>query len=391
MPKRISRAYLTAACCSGYFVMGLIMSLIGAALDVFGHQLSSTPTAVGSAFFFATGSATFVLPFFLGPLIDRFGQKPVMAGGSILCGVAMLFLSQVESLLPASIIMFFIGSGSAGMNVSANTLINHLYPEESGRALNLVNIFFGVGAFSLPLLAGWLFLHMGLYELLLVVSCLSFIPAIMIVIGVLPPGVRVSKFSLREAGQALSDRLVFFFALLIFFYVGLEASLGIWSRLAMVEKWKVTNPQDQLILAGYWASLMIGRFLAGTVFRNLPSHRLVLLCTAGSCLGLAGFLLAPNMEAASAAIWFSGLCFAPIFPSTLGSVGSCFKSYFGTIFSLIIASGAVGSVILSTTVGNLGSSGSLAEGFKLIFAVGLVMLATQIAITLKIRKRLENI
>ena len=48
-------------------------------------------------------------------------------------------------------------------------------------------------------------------------------------------------------------------------------------------------------------------------------------------------------------------------------------------------------MILSTTVGNLGSNGSLAEGFKLIFTVGLVMLATQIAITLKIKKRLENI
>ncbi|HUU29188.1 MAG TPA: MFS transporter [archaeon] len=382
------RAFLTVACCSGYFVMGLVISLIGVGLNAFGEQLSVSPTEIGSGFFLAIGSATFIMLFAAGPLIDRFGQKCVLVAGSIFCGVSVLLLSRISSFASACWIMFLLGSGTAGLNAGANTLINHLYPQNPGRALNLVNIFFGLGAVSVPLLASWLFLSFGLIHLLILTAGFCFLPAILFASSGFPSETQMARFSLKEAALALSDPLVPLFALVLFFYVGLEASLGIWSRLAVVDKWKVHAPFDQIILAGFWASLVIGRLAAGTIFKYFPSHKLVLYCAVGSCIGLTGYLLGPSVEMASAALWFSGLCFAPIFPSTLGSVGTCFKRYTGTIFSLVIAMGVLGSVALSTAVGKLGGSSSLSNAFRLILAVAFLMLITQIMISRKVRKRL---
>ena len=114
----------------------------------------------------------------------------------------------------------------------------------------------------------------------------------------------------------------------------------------------------------------------------------MLYCAVGSCIGLAGFILGPSKEIASAALWFSGLCFGPVFPSTLASVGICYKKYVGTIFSIIIATGVLGAVVLTPAVGKIG--GSLSNGLRLILIAGFLMLAAQIIVDIRVRKRLSK-
>jgi FHS family glucose/mannose:H+ symporter-like MFS transporter len=381
-----SRSYLSAASCSGYFLIGLVASLTGVGLNSFAEQLSISPTQVGSYFFFFIGSSTFILLFAAGMLIDRFGQKPVLVASSLICAVAFLLVSQVHSLAEACFCMFLLGTGSAGMNGGLNTLINHLYPANRGQALNLANMFFGLGALSLPFIASLLLTSFGLVSLLVLASLFCFLPAILFATGRFPPDVAVEKFALKEAASALSYPLVGLFALILFFYVGLEASIGTWSRLAVVEKWQITNPLDQLILAGYWSSLVLGRLFAGTVFKNISDHKLVLLCAGGACAGIIVFILAPSLYLGACALWFTGLCFAPIFPSTLATAGNIYKNYTGTIFSLFIACGVLGGVALTTGVGQIAGISTLSKAFALILASALLLLAVQFLASRRITK-----
>ena len=377
MRKTLSPAYLTAACCSGYYVMGLVISLIGAGLEAFAEQLSTRPTAVGSGFFFFAGTASFFMLFVVGPLIDRFGQKPVLIAGSLFLSAAMFLLIQARTLSAACALMFLVGTGSAGLNGGVNTLINHLHSNNRSRAFNLSNIFFGLGAVTLPCLAGGLLKSGGLFHLLIIASALSLIPALLFSLGSFPAGAAVNDFRLGEAVRALSNPLVALFALVIFFYVGLEASLGIWSRTAMIDSWRVSAPLDQFILAGYWGALITGRLLAGTTFKDIPSHTLVLSCSIGSAIGLGAFIFAPSVYLAAGALWFSGLCFAPIFPSTMGSAGENLSGYTGTTFSLLIAVGVLGAVVLSTSVGKIAASSSLTGAFRIILATSIMLLVSQ--------------
>ena len=386
MSNDFSRSYLSAASCSGYFLIGLVASLTGVGLNSFAQQLSISPTQVGSYFFFFIGFSTFIMLFATGLLIDRFGQKPVLVAGSLICGAAFLLVSQAQSLAAACFCMFLLGMGCAGLNVGLNTLINHLYPNNRAQALNLANMFFGLGALSLPFMASWLLMSFGLVSLLVLAALFCFLPAILFATGRFPPDTAVEKFRLKDAASALSYPLVPLFALIFFFYVGLEISLGTWSRLAVVNKWQIGNPLDQLILAGYWSSLVLGRLFAGTVFKDIPGHKLVLLCAAGACAGITLFILAPSMYLGAFALWFTGLCFAPIFPSTLGTAGNIFKIYTGTIFSLVIACGVLGGVVLSTSVGQIAGITSLSTAFALILASALLLLAMQFLASRRIAK-----
>lgn len=386
MSSDFSRPYLSAASFSGYFLIGLLASLTGVGLNSFAEQLSITPTQVGSYFFFCIGSSTFIFLFATGPLIDRFGQKPVLIASSLFCAAAFLLVSQARSLAAACFCMFLLGTGSAGMNGGLNTLINHLYPANRSQALNLANMFFGLGALFLPFMASLLLSSSGLVSILVLSALFSLLSAVLFAFGSFPTDVAVDKFNLKEAASALSCPLVGLFALILFFYVGLEASIGTWSRLAVVSKWQLGNPLDQLILAGYWSSLVLGRLFAGTVFKNIPGHKLVLLCAAGACAGITVFILAPSIYLGSCALWFTGLCFAPIFPSTLGTAGNLYKTYTGTIFSLVIACGVLGGVFLTTGVGLVAGISSLPAAFTLILASALLLLALQFLAARRITK-----
>ncbi len=386
MSNDFSRPYLSAASCSGYFLIGLVVSLTGVGLNSFAQQLSISPTQVGSYFFFFFGFSTFFMLLATGVLIDRFGQKPVLVAGSLICGVAFLLVSQAQSLTAAFFCMFLLGTGSAFMTGGLNTLINHLYPANPAQALNLANMFFGLGALSLPFMAFLLLASFGIGSLLVLASLFCFLPAILFATGRFPPNAAVEKFRLKDAAKAFSYPLVPLFALILFFYVGLEASIGTWSRLAVVNKWQIGSPLDQLILTGYWSSLVLGRLFAGTVFKNIPGHKLVLLCAAGACAGITLFIFAPSMYLGACALWFTGLCFAPIFPSTLGIAGNIFKIYTGTIFSLVIACGVLGGVVLTTGVGQLAGISSLSTAFVLILAAALLLLAMQFLASRRITK-----
>ena len=126
--KPFSRAGLTAACCTGYFVLGVVSSLLGVSLERFAEQISVRVSEVGGTFFFFIGIASFCVLFATGPLIDRYGKKPVLVAGGLLAGVAVLLAGIVASIGQACAVMFMLGCAMGCFNAGLNTLLSDLYP-----------------------------------------------------------------------------------------------------------------------------------------------------------------------------------------------------------------------------------------------------------------------
>jgi FHS family glucose/mannose:H+ symporter-like MFS transporter len=368
--------------------MGLVFSLIGVGLESFAAQVGGSAAEVGSLFFLFLGGGTFVMLFAVGPAIDRFGQRPVLVVGASLCAVGSRLLVSSHSLAGACALMFVMGAGSAGLNGGVNTLINHLYSGNSERMLNLGNLFFGLGAVTMPLAGGWLIAGAGMGALLKLAAAGCLLPVVMFSVARFPRGVKVEEFRLADAGKAAGDKLVVLFCMVIFLYVGMEATMGIWSRPAVVARWGLKPPLDQWLLAGYWGALMVGRLLAATLFHEMPGRKLVLRCALGALVGLSVFSLAGSLYIAAFALWFSGLCFGPVFPSTLGSAGRVFHRYTGTVFSLIIASSVLGGVSIAAVVGVVAGTGSLKTGLLFVAGCAAMMLFIQMKISRTVESRL---
>jgi MFS transporter, FHS family, L-fucose permease len=151
--SNMSKRSAAAVACSLFFAYGLIISGIGPALPELADRNASSLADLGGIFtalFFGALVAQLVT----GPITDRIGQRPVMLVGSLVLALGTFGATWSHLLLLTFSSMVFAGLGAGTLVVTNNLLAAQLFPERNTSMLNLVNMFFGIGAVLGPMLAG---------------------------------------------------------------------------------------------------------------------------------------------------------------------------------------------------------------------------------------------
>jgi len=103
--------------------------------------------------------AAFQIP--AGLIAERFGERNLLALGTLIAGLAFLALGYASGFWAILIALFFAGVGSAVQHPLSSTIISHAYPGDGRRgALGTYNFFGDVGKFAFG----------GIVSLLLVVG-----------------------------------------------------------------------------------------------------------------------------------------------------------------------------------------------------------------------------
>ena len=106
---------------------------------------------------------------FHGALSDSFGRRPV-----VLWGIAVFTLASAGCALSQTIgqLVFFRAlqglSTGAGIVVSRAVIRDMFPPAQAQKVMSQVTIYFGVAPAIAPIIGGWLFVHAGLAQHLLV-------------------------------------------------------------------------------------------------------------------------------------------------------------------------------------------------------------------------------
>ena len=136
------------------FLFGVVLALLG---TLFGLPEMRARLHVDLAqqgdVFLVLYLGVFVSTVLVGPVIDSFGNKVVLATSGLLVTAAMMLFSAAASFAAALAAGFLLGFGGGGLNTAANALVADLYPAERGAMLNVVGMFFGFGALVVPLCA----------------------------------------------------------------------------------------------------------------------------------------------------------------------------------------------------------------------------------------------
>jgi MFS family permease len=91
--------------------------------------------------------AAFQIP--AGLIAERFGERNLLALGTLIAGLAFLALGYAPGFWAILIALFFAGVGSAVQHPLASTIISHAYPGDGRRgALGTYNFFGDVGKFA---------------------------------------------------------------------------------------------------------------------------------------------------------------------------------------------------------------------------------------------------
>lgn len=307
----------------------------------------------------------------VGPLIDRFGNKLVLAVSSFLVSAAFLCFAMADSFILAAFTAMLLGFGGGGLNTSTNAAVSELYGDARGAMLNILGIFFGGGAVVVPLMAARMSPR----------AATLFAAAFAALMGLIFTGLRFPQakeahgFSLSEAVKVVAYPGVLLFSLVLFFESGNEQVMNTFTSTWLGSQGAGATPKiATYVLIGYQLGMVVGRIFAARLLSYVPKQMMVLGSAVGSVIGTSVLFASHSVPGMAAGVVITGLSFAAIYPTVLAIAGDRYQRFAGTVFGTMFGTALVGSFIAPSAVGLLGSRVNVHMG-TVIPLLGAVMVA----------------
>jgi len=326
-----------------------------------------------------------IVQLIIGPLVDKFGHKPIAVVGFIICSLSMFLLGLAVNFKLALLAAFLLGVGAMCVNTVGNTLIPVVLfnGQDPARASNFGNGFFGLGLILTPLIISAFGLKYN-YALFSIGAVIL----VFFLFSLLASYPKVSTgFKFSMAIKLLGKKSVVIAALALVCYISLESTMNTWIKSLMAELFQSSGNRNFLMHAGFVLSLfgvcmMLGRFLSSAV-KNLTKIgiKVIAVFSLISMFAIILMIVAKSHLLVIAAVILVGFTFAPIFPIIVGVTFARFKeNLYGSIFGIIFSVGLLGGTFVPQYVGHLAQGRTIQQSLwiavvmaGLLFVVALLM------------------
>ncbi|NLX81383.1 MAG: MFS transporter [Proteiniphilum sp.] len=336
---------------TGIFLFGISMVIIGSILPVLKSRFGMTDIEAGGLFTILPiglliGSVLF------GPIVDKFGYRGVLSVASLFLAIGFLGIAHAPSIFLLTVCIFFFGIGGGTINGATSALVSDL---SEGKAkiinLNWLGMFYGVGAFSMPLVLS-LISDNKLVVVLNVAAILSLLSGVIFLLIKYPLTVDKEKITLKVIPTFVKNKLFMTITFYLFFQSAFEAIVNNWSVSYFIDTLGIEQGKALVALSYSVLGLIVMRLLIGSVLKNLNHNKLIFLSLLLFVLGSAGLLMNGYLFN-SIGMFVLGAGLAPGFPVMLGIVGEMFKEVSGTAFSFAMFIALIGNTIINYTTGLL--------------------------------------
>jgi fucose permease len=334
----------------GILVWGTIAPLLGSILPTL-RERAGISLAGSGGMFVALSSGMVVASLLAGVLLDRLGKKAVLCGAVSLIAGALILLEFARSYPLLVMLAFMLGAGGSALVTGAHGLLADLNPAHRAAALNLLDVFFGVGAFVTAFAIVPLQRSGGLAAVLFVLAAMAAVVLIYFAAIAFPPPLHARDFSIGEARRILISPAFLVPAFIIFLYVGTEQSVFDWQVTFLLGRFAMDQTTAARVLSWFPVAILIGRVVNNRLLMHISPFPVLLASTLGAALSLTIILVTSNTVAASAMLFSAGLLMASIYPTTLGVLSARFSAMSGTALGLAITFGWFGSFVVSPTFG----------------------------------------
>lgn len=406
----------------GIFVYGLLAALPGSILPTLErNQFLPGDSAVGT--FLLINAVGAVLAYAVsGPIIDRIGTKVALLTGSVCVIGSMIGFALIVTRVQATsaLILIFgcslvLGFGANAIVASGHALVAELASTWRNSALNLLDICFGLGLASLPLVVQTLQRQGGLELIFWSLGALTVVLLLLIVTSRFPAPTQSHSSGPGEAGSLFGNPSFLLLALALFMYVGAEVAVGKWvvtlmqrdasilasqgvsaaqfeamSRMSpdVLNKFFEADPTGVRIasyalrtLSLFAMALLVGRLVSSFLLGVLRVNSFMLM-TAGSVLTTASLLIAFNASSSGTVrlgLILAGFGMGPIFPTSVGLASVMHPRIAGTAMSWVMGVGFAGLLVIPPAVGYVssavgGSEGNVRTGLTAVIIASVVML-----------------
>ena len=367
-----SRRVLFVCACLGLLIFGIVLTTLGSILPSIMTRFGIDKAEAGSLFLLMTfgilaGSLVF------GPLVDRYGYKGILLAATALIALGLEGIAFASSMGWLRIAVIVIGFGGGIINGGANALVADISIEERAADLSLLGVFFGLGAMGVPFALGVLINRYSQAALVAGVGALVLLPFAFMALAVFPAPKQAQGFPIADAGRLVRDRLLLLMGFMLFLESGIEITVGGWTSTFVTEVLAVRARNALIILSLYWLGMMLARVALGSILRRRSAFGVLYVCLTVALAGAALLLTTRSAGVAAAGVFMLGVGFAATFPIVLGLIGDRYATLSGTAFSVAIAMGLCGGMLLPYTAGVLGKSYGMRVSFAIVPAAVLVL------------------
>ena len=293
-----------------------------------------------------------------GLVTERLGRRTVLTVSAVLHGLGFIGFGLAPSWTWFLIAALPAGLGAGGIDGGGNGLILDLYQSGRGRALNLLHLFFSLGALSAPLVVGQLVEGGVAWPSIATATGLAAL-AIGVAFLVVPmPDGRVGRASADPAVEKggngrIGDRLaapLILLAVAISCYVASEVGVSNW-LVRFLEPAPITVATTALSL--FWAGLAIGRLVAARLADRFDHIRFATAASIAMSVLLAAAILVPSLPISIALFALAGVATGPVFPMIIAIGGDRYPDRTSAVSGFLSSSAVVGSIIYPPVMGFL--------------------------------------
>jgi fucose permease len=337
-----------------FFVISLLTNILGPLIPEF---ITSFNLSLGMAgflpFSFFVAYAVMSIP--SGVLLERYREKPVLAGAFVIAFLGSLAFALFPVYRIGLASVFLIGLGMATLQVALNPLLRVSGGEEHF-AFNgvLTQLVFGLGSFISPRVYSYFVGTAGLpwHSLYWLFSAVTLLMIFVILLTPLP---RVElKADERAGGWAAYQSLlrhphVILYFIGIFCYVAMEQGVSNWIS-QFLSSYHGFDPRTTGASAvSYFWGLMTAGCVLGLVLLKLLDSRMVLIGAAAAAIVTLSAALFGSANVSLVAFPLVGFCAAVmwsiIFSLALNSVSEHHGSLSGLLCTAVVG-GAIGPLVV---------------------------------------------
>jgi fucose permease len=384
-----SRRVLFACACLGMLTFGIVLTTLGSVLPSIMTRFGIDKTEAGSLFLLMSfGILASSLVF--GPLVDRYGYKGLLLAAALMIALGLEWIAFASSMTGLRFAILLIGFGGGVINGGTNALVADISTDGRAASLNLLGVFFGVGAMGVPFALGMLTGRYSQTALVAGVGALVLIPVVAVAVARFPAPKQPQGFPIAAAGKLARDPLLLLMGLMLFLESGIEISVGGWTSTFVSEVLAVPARDALVILSLYWMGMMLARLALGYILRRTSPFPVLYSCLAIALAGSFLLLTTHRVPVAAVGVFTLGVGFAAMFPTILGFIGDRYANLSGTAFSIAIAMALCGGMLLPYIAGVLGNRFGMRGSFALVPVVLFLLALFLTALVRKLRPSLPT-
>ena len=373
---------------AGAFVVGVNFAFIGSIKLRLAERLDIDDAKAGSLISALMFCCMIVL-LVIGPLRDWLGYRVLAAPGFALAGLCLWLLASARTYKTAFAACLLLGVGTMAVSTTSNVLAPQVLfgGENTSAALNLVNVFYGIGAFLTPILAAYVLRRLGYSMGVSIFGAIVFVPALMALVSSYPAA---RGFEFGQYLDVITGVPAWIAGLALFCYVGLEQTMGGFVTTYLTDSGFEEGAAGTL-LSAFWISLMISRIGASLGLSGLSSsYNSIFVCILAlvSVATIAFMVSAGSRFTSGLAVILTGLAFGPIFPTLVGVSMDQFPDRMGgSVFSLVFALGLLGGTVLPPVIGSYSDRLSIRKSLQIAVGMAGALLVTSsiLAVALSFR------